>query len=311
MAKKWNEHASGAARVLLLGAGGQLGRELERSFAGFGDVTAVSRETVNLTRGEELRALVRRVEPDFILNAAAYTAVDRAEAEPEFAYAVNADAPRILAEEALAHDALLVHYSTDYVFDGAKIEPWTETDAPHPLNVYGSSKLAGERAIQEAGARALIFRTSWVYGPDGKNFLFTMLQLARERDRLAIVNDQVGAPTTAMELARATRAILNGAVGGSFGAPSEWTGLYHMSCAGAVTWFGFAQAIFARAVELGVRAPELKAIASEDYVTPAKRPHNSVLSNAKLHERFGVGLAAWETALDEVFKALRAGNVRG
>ncbi len=308
MAKNWNVHASGAARVLILGASGQLGRELERSFAGFGDVTAVSRETVDLTRGEELRALVRRVEPDFILNAAAYTAVDRAESEPEVAFAVNADASRILAEEALARDALLVHYSTDYVFDGTKPEAWTEKDAPHPLNVYGASKLAGERAVQDVGGRALIFRTSWVYGPKGKNFLFTMLRLARERDRLTIVDDQVGAPTTSIELARATRAILDGVVGGSFGAPSEWTGLYHMSCAGAVTWFGFAQAIFARSVELGVKAPELKAITTEEYPTPAKRPGNSVLANAKLHERFGVRLALWETALDDVFKALRAGD---
>ena len=300
-----------AARVLILGAGGQLGRELERSFAGFGNMAAVGRETADLARGKELRALVRRVEPDFILNAAAYTAVDRAESEPELAYAVNADAPRILAEEALAHDALMVHYSTDYVFDGSKPEPWTETDPPKPLNVYGASKLAGESAIQNTGARALIFRTSWVYGPRGRNFLFTMLRLARERDRLAIVDDQVGAPTTSMELARATRAILDGVVNGAYGAPSEWTGLYHMSCAGAVTWFGFAQAIFARAVEIGVRAPELKAITSEEYPTPAKRPRSSVLSNAKLEERFGVRLAPWETALDEVFKALRAGNAPG
>ena len=315
MAETWsgrkNARGSGAARVLILGAGGQLGRELERSFAGFGEVTAVGREGANLARGEELRALVRRVEPDFIVNAAAYTAVDRAESEPELAYAVNAEAPRILAEEALAHDALMIHYSTDYVFDGSKKEPWTETDPPQPLNVYGASKLAGERAIENTGARALIFRTSWVYGPKGKNFLFTMLRLARERDRLAIVDDQVGAPTTSMELARATRTILDGAVCGAFGAPSEWTGLYHMSCAEAVTWYGFAQAIFARAAELGVKAPELKAITTDEYPTPAKRPRNSVLANAKLEERFGVRLAGWEAALDEVFAALRAGDGPG
>ena len=312
MAEKWSANVSGAARVLILGAGGQLGGELERSFQGFGNVAAAGRETADLGRGEELRALVRRVEPDFILNAAAYTAVDRAEAEPELAYAINADAPRVLAEEALAHDALLVHYSTDYVFEGAKAEPWTETDAPNPLSVYGASKLAGERAIEDAGARALIFRTSWVYGPKGKNFLLTMLRLAGERDRLTIVNDQVGAPTSSKELARATRAILDGIVGGSFGAASEWTGLYHMSCSGAVTWFGFAQAIFARAGELGVKAPELAAIATEEYPTPAKRPRNSVLSNAKLHERFGVRLAPWAAALDEVLnevvEALHAGG---
>jgi dTDP-4-dehydrorhamnose reductase len=305
---KGSARGSGAARVLILGAGGQLGRELERSFAGFGNVAAVGRESADLARSEELRALVRRVEPDFILNAAAYTAVDRAESEPELAYAVNAEAARILAEEALAHDALMVYYSTDYVFDGSKPEPWTESDAPHPLNVYGASKLAGERAIQETGARALIFRTSWVYGPQGKNFLFTMLRLAGERDRLAIVDDQVGAPTTSVELARMTRTILDGVVCGVFGAPSEWTGLYHMSCAGAVTWFGFAQAIFARAVELRVKAPELKAITSDEYPTPAKRPRNSVLSNAKLEERFGVRLAPWQAALDEVLRALRVGE---
>jgi len=195
---------SDQSRILIVGNAGQVGVELERSFAGFGDIVGVDRESVDLADADQVRALVRRVEPGIILNAAAYTAVDRAESEPEVAYAVNADAPRILAEEALRTNALLVHYSTDYVFDGAKLSPWTEQDAPAPLNVYGASKLAGEEAILQTGGNVLIFRTSWVYGPHGSNFLLTMLRLGRQRDSLSIVNDQIGSPTTSIELARAT-----------------------------------------------------------------------------------------------------------
>lgn len=292
-------------RILILGAAGQLGRELQRCFAGSGSVVAAGRETADLADAGQVRALVRRVGPEVILNAAAYTAVDRAESEPELAYAINADAPRVLAEEARAGNALLVHYSTDYVFDGSKREPWTESDAPHPLNVYGASKLAGERAIEAAGGKYLIFRTSWVYAPEGKNFLLTMLRLGREREKLSIVDDQFGAPTTASELARATRAIVDGIVAGGFGETRDWAGIYHMSCAGQTSWFGFAQAIFARAAALGLKTPEVTAIASEAYPTPAKRPRNSVLSNEKLHARFGVRLAEWTAALDEAMAALK------
>ena len=297
---------SGKPRILIVGNAGQLGRELERLFAPVGPIVAVDRESVDLADPDQTRDLVRRSAPDVILNAAAYTAVDRAESEMALAHAINALAPRVLAEEAAERNALLVHYSTDYVFDGRKQEPWTEDDLPAPLSVYGASKLAGEQAVQNSRARYLIFRTSWVYGPHGSNFLLTMLRLARERDQLSIVDDQVGAPTTSIELARATHAIVTGVLAGRFGSPQNWSGLYHMTCGGSVSWFGFAQAIFARASErLGVKVPELIPIDTKDYPTPAARPRYSVLSNAKLQARFAEKLLPWESALEETLQALR------
>lgn len=298
-------------RILIAGNAGQLGRELETIFAGFGPIVAVGRESVDFADAAQTRELVRRAEPDIILNAAAYTAVDRAETERDLAYAINQQAPRVLAEEALRRNALFIHYSTDYIFDGGKTEPrstpWIETDAPNPLNVYGASKLAGEQAVENIGGKFLIFRTSWVYGPHGNNFLLTMLRLARERDRLSIVNDQIGGPTTSIELARATHSIVTGIFAGSLGAPQDWAGLYHMTCGGSVSWFGFAQAIFARAAELlDLKPPTLAPIATEDYPTPAARPRYSVLSNAKLQARFAVELSPWESALEETLQALKS-----
>jgi dTDP-4-dehydrorhamnose reductase len=300
-------------RILIVGNAGQLGRELEKTFAGFGPVVGVDRESVDLADAAQTRELVRRTAPDIILNAAAYTAVDRAETERDLAYAINEQAPRVLAEEALRHNALFVHYSTDYIFDGGKTEPkstpWIETDPPNPLNVYGASKLAGEQSVEGFGGKFLIFRTSWVYGPHGNNFLLTMLRLARERDRLSIVDDQIGGPTTSIELARATHAIVTGIFAGSFGAPQDWAGLYHMTCGGSVSWFGFAQAIFTRAAELlAMKPPTLTPIATKDYPTPAARPRYSVLSNAKLQARFGIELSPWESALEETLQALRNAN---
>jgi dTDP-4-dehydrorhamnose reductase len=301
-------------RILIVGNAGQLGRELEKIFAGSGPIFApvigVDRESVDLANAEQTRELVRRAEPDIILNAAAYTAVDRAENERDLAYAINEQAPRVLAEEAQRRNALFVHYSTDYIFDGGKTTPrttpWIETDASNPLNVYGASKLAGERAVENIGGKFLIFRTSWVYGPHGNNFLLTMLRLARERDRLSIVDDQVGGPTTSIELARATHSIVTGIFAGSFGAPEDWTGLYHMTCSGSVSWFGFAQAIFAHAAELlATMPPALTPIATKDYPTAAARPLYSVLSNVKLQARFAVELPPWESALEETLQALR------
>ena len=230
-------------RILIVGAYGQVGRELQRSFADAGEIISRDRDTVDLAVPDQVRTMVRDAAPDIILNAAAYTAVDRAESEPEAAMAVNARASGILAEEALRAGALLVHYSTDYVFDGSKAGPWVETDRPNPLNVYGASKLAGEEAIQQVGGKYLIFRTSWVYGPHGQNFLLTMLRLGRERESLQIVDDQIGAPTTSIELADATRTIVSGVLAGQFGAPASWAGLYHMTCGGSVSWCGFARAI--------------------------------------------------------------------
>lgn len=302
------ETATSGPRILIFGAAGQLGVELRRSFTASSVVTAVDRASGDLANPDQLRALIRDVKPAVILNGAAYTAVDRAESEPELAYAINAAGPRILAEEALRLNALLVHYSTDYVFDGAKSAPWAETDATNPLNVYGASKLAGEQAIQSIGGRYLIFRTSWVYGPHGKNFLLTMLRLGRERDRLSIVGDQFGAPTTSIELARATHEVVSSILANRFAAAEEWAGLYHMTCAGSTSWFGFAQAIFARAsAVLDVKSPELAPITTADYPTPAARPRNSVLSNDKLHIRFGVQLAPWQSALDAAIAQLKSG----
>ena len=303
---------SGAPRVLILGAAGQVGRELQRSFAGVGEVVALDRAKANLAEPEQLRDVVRGVSPDVILNAAAYTAVDRAEQERELAFAVNAEAPRVLAEEARRQNALLVHYSTDYVFDGSKAEPWVESDTRGPLNVYGASKLAGEQAIADVAGRYLIFRTSWVYGPHGKNFLLTMLRLGRERDRLRVVDDQFGAPTSSMEIADATRVVVEKTLrGGSDG----MAGVYHMSCSGSTTWCGFARAIFDRGADLlGGRLPEVDAIATAEYPTPVRRPVNSVLANEALYGRFGVRLAGWEAGLERVLEALRtleqAGSAR-
>ncbi len=292
-------------RILIVGAAGQVGVELQRSFAGFGSIVAVDLESVDLADADQTRALVRRVEPEIILNAAAYTAVDRAESQPGLAMAVNATAPRILAEEALRLSAILVHYSTDYVFDGEKQRPWVESDEPNPLNVYGTSKLAGERAIQQTGGRYLIFRTSWVYGPHGNNFLLTMLRLGRERDRLSIVNDQYGSPTTSIELARATRTITEGVLAGRFGRPEDWAGLYHMTCSDSTTWYGFAKAIFSGAeTRIMMKMPALTPLSTKDYPTAARRPRNSVLSNEKLYGRFGVRLASWRSALNDVISSL-------
>lgn len=296
---------SSSLRILILGSTGQLGCELQDSFADEGELIAVHRDQADFTSPEQLRALVRDVAPSVILNAAAYTAVDRAESDPDIAMAVNGLAPGVLAEEALRINALLVHYSTDYVFDGSKTEPWLETDSPNPLNVYGKTKLAGEQAIQRIGGRYLIFRTSWVYGPHGNNFLLTMLRLGRERTELNIVDDQIGSPTTSFALADATSAVVHNVLSQPSRSPSEWAGIYHMSCSGSVTWCGFAQAIFARAQDLlDGKVPMVHPIPSSQYPTPATRPRYSVLSNQKLFAHFGVRLASWESELVRVIRAV-------
>jgi dTDP-4-dehydrorhamnose reductase len=291
-------------RILIVGATGQVGRELQRSFAGTGEIISANRKHADLTAQNQVRDLVRDTQPDLIVNAAAYTAVDRAESEPEIAMAINADAPRVLAEEAQRRNILLVHYSTDYVFDGTRTGPWVETDQPNPVNVYGVSKLAGEEAIRQVGGNFLIFRTSWVYGPHGKNFLLTMLRLGRERDHLNVVDDQIGAPTTSVELADVTRKVVEGVSEGRFGPPEAWAGVYHMTCGGETSWFGFAREIFSLATkEFGV-TPKLNPIASADYPTPAKRPRNSVLSNEKLSRTLGLSLKPWNVALSDVMQML-------
>lgn len=301
---------SGRLRVLILGSAGQVGWELQRSFADAGEVFACDRDMVDLTVPEQLRKIVRETKPDVILNAAAYTAVDRAESEQETAMAINATVPQLLALESLRTGALLVHYSTDYVFDGTKSSPWVETDGVNPLNVYGASKLAGERAIAEAGGKFLIFRTSWVYGPRGNNFLLTMLRLGREREVLRIVDDQIGAPTSSIDLARATRIVVDEVLDGRAGTTESWAGVYHMTSGGSVSWCGFAMSIFERGSSLlEGKTPKVQPIPTSDYPTPAKRPRNSVLSNEKMAARFDVRLPAWDVALDEVLRRLTAAEV--
>lgn len=290
-----------AARILILGAQGQLGIELQRAFQDAGELVALGREWCDLANPPSIRKAITEINPAIVLNAAAYTAVDRAESEEELATRVNAEAPGILAEEARRTGALLVHYSTDYVFDGSKNGSWVEDDPVNPLNAYGRSKLEGERKIAATGGRYLIFRTSWVYSPHGNNFLRTMLRLGRERDQLRVVSDQIGAPTTALALARATRAVIDA------GVQTRDSGIYHMTCTGQTSWCGFAQEIFKRAqAPDGKSWPTVTGIPDREYPTPAKRPKNSVLSNSKLNTRFGVELPKWEDALAETIEAMVA-----
>jgi dTDP-4-dehydrorhamnose reductase len=278
-------------KILLAGCAGQLGRELKRSLACLGEVIACDRRQLDLAQADSLRALVRAMGPTVIVNAAAYTAVDKAEAEPAAADAINALAPGILAEEAKRTGALLIHYSTDYVFDGTKATAYTEDDTPAPLSAYGRSKLAGERAIVAAGARHLIFRTSWVFGLHGANFMKTMLRLGKERDELRVVGDQVGAPTWTRHLADVAALTL---------ARKEIPdGLYHLAAAGETSWHGYAEAIFAEAQRSGLmeKSPVVHRIASADYPLPAPRPANSRLDCTKFRRDFNLALPDWRTGL--------------
>jgi len=295
---------SSRPRVLVTGADGQVGRALISQFANTAELIACNRQTLDLSNTDQIRARIREARPDIIINAGAYTAVDRAETERDLAMSINEQAPGVLAEEAKQTGALLIHYSTDYVFDGSKPGPWLEDDRTNPLSVYGASKLAGEEAIRAIGGPYLIFRTSWVYAPEGKNFVLTMLRLGRERDSLNVVDDQIGAPTTAAELARATHEITTGILNSKFGPQPSWAGTYHMTCSGSVSWCGFARAIFERPELLSGKKPTVNPIKTSEYPTPAKRPLNSVLSNGKLYQRFGVELSSWQSALDQVLNSI-------
>lgn len=277
-------------RILLTGPTGQVGGALLDTLPSLGEVVPLDRAELDLARPEAIRAAVRRVEPQIIVNAGAYTAVDEAEREEALAYRINADGPAVLAQEAAHLGALLVHFSTDYVFDGEKAEPYLETDPAKPLNAYGRSKLAGERAIQSSGCRHLILRTSWVYAATGKNFMRTVLRLADEGRPLRVVDDQHGAPTSSRMIARATAQAV--------AALGERGGLYHMSASGRTSWYGFACAIFRAA---GVHA-EVTAIPSSDYSTPARRPRNSLLDNGRLAAQ-GIRLPSWEAGLEELLPA--------
>jgi dTDP-4-dehydrorhamnose reductase len=303
-------YSNGERPVLLLGATGQLGTELARAFRG-PNLQALDRHAADFAHPESLRDLVRAVRPALILNAVAYTAVDRAESEPAMADIVNHQSPRVLAEEAERLGSLVIHYSTDYVFDGKKSEPWIETDPAGPLNVYGATKLAGEQAVAKACQHHLILRTSWVYGPHGSNFLRTMLRLGLERPVLKVVNDQWGAPTSSVALADATRAIVDKLNEAALpeqdedASPEHWAGIYHLTCAGKTTWCAFAEAIFGAAAERGFYSrPQVCGISAELYPTAARRPLNSMLSNQKVHRSFGVQMPHWEMALETVFREL-------
>jgi dTDP-4-dehydrorhamnose reductase len=300
-------------KILLTGKSGQIGSELLHLLPGFGEVVAPAHSEFDLLDSTNLRRVVRDVRPQLIVNAAAYTAVDAAETDDAKAHTINGVAPGVLAEEAKALGAAIVHYSTDYVFDGSKKSPYTETDLPNPINVYGKSKLAGEQAIRQSGATHLILRTAWVYATRGRNFLLTILRLATQREELRIVNDQIGSPTWSHEIAAATVNILARFFKqDDLLAPlSNVSGTYHMMAAGETTWYGFTNAILEAAAHVSRDASWFAAatggkplvtrrvvpISTAEYPTPASRPAYSVLSNSRLLREFGFELPDWRTQL--------------
>lgn len=299
-------------KLLVFGANGQLGTELLRALASLGTLVATTRsgmlpdgttcETADFDAPASLEALLQRVRPDLVVNAAAYTAVDRAEDEREAAWRVNAQSPGVIARWCAAAGVPLVHYSTDYVFDGLGTRPYREDDPTAPLSVYGASKLAGEAAICQAGGRHLIFRTAWVYAPHSANFLRTMLRLGAERDVLQVVDDQIGTPTPAAWIADATvRALQH---------PGQHSGTWHLTAAGQTSWHGFASTIFAAAVAAGVlpKAPAITPISTAQYPTRAHRPAWSVLDNHKLQRDFGIVPPSWQDGLAKVIAEIAAGQ---
>lgn len=283
-------------RILVTGRNGQVGWELSRALTPRAEVASLDRSSLDLAKADSIRAAVRAFRPDVIVNAAAYTAVDKAESEPGLARAINAQGPEVLAEEARRCHALLVHYSTDYVFDGRKDGPYVEDDPTNPLSVYGRSKLEGERAIQGVGCHHVILRTAWVYAARGKNFMLTILRLAKERPELRVVNDQVGAPTSAVAIADATATIIDAISGGS-GAQ----GIFHLTAAGRGSWFDFADLIVKAS---GPPYPILHPIPASEYPTPAQRPGNSCLDNAKLARVFGIWLDDWKVEAQRILAVL-------
>jgi len=287
--------------VLVFGGNGQVGQELLRALAPLGQVIATTRsgllpdgstcEVADFSHPESLVLLLDRLQPAIVVNAAAYTAVDRAEQDVEAAFAVNAQAPGVIARWCAAHGVPMVHYSTDYVFNGEGVVPYREEDATAPLGVYGTGKRDGEEAVRAAGGRHLIFRTAWVYASHGANFLRTMLRVGGERDELRVVADQIGTPTPAALIADVTAQALQH--------PGQLSGTWHLTASGQTSWHGFAEAIFAEAVAAGVlaKAPTLQAITSAEYPTPARRPAWSVLDNRRLQQDFGIILPTWQEGL--------------
>lgn len=297
-------------RLLVTGATGQVGWELARSLMPLGEVISLDRSSCNLSRPETVAATVSALRPNVIVNAAAYTTVDKAEQEETLATTINGTSVGVLAEAARKSDALLVHYSTDYVFDGTKDAPYIEADAPHPLNAYGRSKLAGEVAIRESACAYVILRTSWVYAARGHNFVRTILRLARERDELGIVADQIGAPTSARFIADATAHIIN-RIEGERAHARFVPGIFHLTASGSTSWHGFAEAIVGIAGRYGLldrnRALTIKPIPTSAYPQPAMRPRNSRLDCGAMKDRFNIHLAGWKCLLEKVIRDLAGG----
>jgi len=298
-------------RILLTGASGQVGGELLETLKPLGEVIAPARAEMDLANAASVREMIRAVRPRWIVNPGAYTAVDKAESEPELAYAINAEAVRMIGLEARSIGAGVIHFSTDYVFDGSASAPYRETDATGPVSVYGASKLAGEKALAESGAGYLVFRTSWVYGARGKNFLLTILKLARERETLRVVADQHGAPTWSRDLARMSANVIGQCEAEARGRElaavlDEAGGVYHAAGSGETTWYGFAAeaARLLQEREHGVRVATIEAITTAEYPTPARRPANSRMNCSKLKERFGWTMMDWRDSQREVLAEL-------
>ena len=294
-------------KILLTGINGQVGHALQAELGEYA-LISLARDQLDLSNIDQIRQVVRELKPDLIINPAAYTAVDKAESEPELAHAINALAPQVLAEEAARLDAALIHFSTDYVFDGTKLGAYEETDAVNPISVYGKTKLAGENAIRVVGLPHLILRTSWVYGVYGKNFLKTIIRLATERESLSIVADQIGAPTSSESIADALVKLVN------VWNPNQTdlSGVYHLTNLNTTSWHGFSSEIILQYTKLAVnnnwpalKLQEIAAITTADYPTPAVRPANSVLNNAKLFEQFGVKLPTWQDGLRQVMQQIK------
>lgn len=297
-------------RILLIGSNGQVGWELQRTLPALGELIAVDRQQLDLADPDAIRRVIRAARPTLVVNAAAYTAVDKAESEPDLAMAINGTAPGVIAEEARRFDAAIVHYSTDYVFDGTKDGAYVEDDRPNPLNVYGRTKLAGEQSIQAIGGPYLILRTSWVYSTRGHNFLLTMLRLAAQRDELRVVDDQVGSPTWSRAIATATThmiALTTSAADASNAGIGKRSGVYHLTAASNTSWYGFARAILEPAARLGITKPvNVIPVPTAEYPLPARRPLNSRLSLTRIREVFGIEPASWRQSLAECLHELAA-----
>ncbi|UKO96815.1 dTDP-4-dehydrorhamnose reductase [Nostoc sp. UHCC 0870] len=288
-------------KILLTGVTGQVGWELQRTLMTLGEVIPVGREQMNLAQPDTIRQTIREIKPNLIVNAAAYTAVDQAELEPDLAMAINGIAPGVMAEEAKHLGAAIVHYSTDYVFDGTKSTGYTENDPANPQNIYGKTKLAAEEAIASVGVDHLILRTSWVYGLRGKNFLLTMQRLAKEREEIRVVDDQIGAPTWSRLIAEVTAQILLPSLQNTADFFARKGGLYHLTSNGKTSWYGFAQEIFTYDLQQNERKLQrLIPITSEEYPSAATRPAYSLLDNIKLSHTFKIVIPDWQKILDLV-----------